>query len=166
VGPPVVTYSVKTVRIYLHMQSSDSNSFQGISEYLLADGLDVWVNTAGTSMYPVICSGDRIIVSPDKKPILKDIIVFKRNDMMICHRVTKIFEKDGTKYFQTRGDSFCGLDEPTTADQILGKVIKIERENASLPRRVLLFIFPALRFGRLNAFVISALIRIRNIFSL
>jgi len=50
-----------------------------------------------------------------------------------------------------------------TADQILGKVVRIERENISLPRRILLLIHPVLKFGRLNAIVISALIKIKNI---
>jgi len=91
--------------------------------------------------------------------------VFKRDDQMICHRLVRIIEKKGMKYYQTRGDSFFGLDDPVSVDRILGRVVMIERENVSLPRRILLFIHPVLKFGRLNAFVVNALMKVRAIFS-
>ena len=78
------------------------------------------------------------------------------------HKLIKIFEKDGIKYYQTRGDSHFGIDEPITADHILGKVVRIERDNISLTRKTLLFIYPLLKFSRLNAFVISVLIRLKG----
>ena len=115
-------------------------------------------------MFPLIRTGDRITISPEKDPAVGDIIVFGRDDDMVCHRLVRIFEREGTKYFQTRGDSFFGLDEPVTAGQILGKVVKIERGNVSFPRRVLLLLSPALKFGKVNAIVISALLKIRKCF--
>jgi signal peptidase I len=136
---------------------------KGISEELLGNGFDVRIPTLGPSMFPFIKTGDRITVSPEKHPSIGDIILFKREGMMICHRLVRVFEKAGIKYYQTRGDSFFHLDVPVTADQILGKVVRIERENGSLPRKILLLVHPALRFGRLNALVISALIRIKAI---
>ncbi len=114
-------------------------------------------------MFPFIWTGDRITINPYKNPAVGDIIVSKRDEQIVCHRLVKMFEKDGLKYYQTRGDTHFSPDEPVTADQILGKVVRIERENISLPRRILLLIHPALKFGRLNAIVISALIKIKNI---
>jgi len=81
---------------------------------------------------------------------------------MVCHTIVRVFEKNGIKYYQTRGNSSIGLDEPVTSEQILGKVIRIERGSMPFLRRILIFISPALRVGRLNAIVISALIRVRN----
>jgi signal peptidase I len=135
--------------------------FKGISEDLLSSGMDVRTSTRGFSMYPLISTGDRITINAAKNLGIGDIIVFKRNDQMVCHRMVRVFEKDGMNYYQTRGDSFFNLDEPVTLDQILGKVIWIERENMSLPRRILLSIYPALKFGRFNAFVITALVKLR-----
>jgi len=137
--------------------------FKGISEDLLIDGFDVRISTRGPSMFPLIRTGDKITVNPEKNLNIGDIIVFKRDEQMVCHRLVKVFERDGIRYYQTRGDSHFNLDDPMTADQILGKVVRIERENVSLPRRILLLIHPALKFGRLNAIVISALIKIKNI---
>jgi hypothetical protein len=115
-------------------------------------------------MLPSIYSGDRIILSPDKEPTLKDIIVFRRDNALVCHRLVRVFQVDGIKYYQTRGDSFFGLDEPVTSGQILGKVTKIERKNVSFARRILLLLHPILKFGRINAFVIMALIKLRALF--
>lgn len=133
-----------------------------IFEDLLNHGYNLKIKTLGSSMFPVLRTGDRIIVAPERDFNVGDLLVFKQDDQMVCHRFVKIFEKDGIKYFQTRGDSFFGLDEPVTAGQILGKVVRIERENLSFPRRVLLLLYPALKFGKVNAFVISALVKIKN----
>jgi hypothetical protein len=142
-----------------------STKFKGISEDLLGGGTDVRIITRGLSMFPLIYTGDRITVSPEKSPSIGDLMVFKRNGQMVCHRLVRVFEKDGMKYYRTRGDSFFNFDEPVTLDQILGKVIRIERENLSLPRRILLFIYPALKFGRFNAFIINALMKLRALFN-
>ena len=127
--------------------------------------MDVRISTRGMSMFPLINTGDKITISPDKKLEVGNPIVFKRDGQMVCHRLVRIFEKDGSTCYQTRGDSFFGLDEPITLDQILGKVIRIERAHVSFPREILLFIYPALRYGRFNAFVINALMKIRAMFN-
>lgn len=144
--------------------AEDLSKIKGISEELLRSGTNVRINTYGFSMFPFIGTGDKIVIRPEKKMNIGDIIVFKRDDRMVCHRIVTVFEKDGIKYYQTMGDSHFHLDDPITADRILGKVLKIERENVSLPRRILLLIHPALKFGRLNAYVISALIKIKKFF--
>jgi signal peptidase I len=141
------------------------SKFKGISEDFLSNGMDVRTSTRGSSMYPLISTGDRITISPEKNLGIGNVIVFKRDDQMVCHRLVRVFEKDGMKYYQTRGDSFFNLDEPVTLNQILGKVIRIERKNMSFPRRILLFIYPALKFGRFNAFVINALVKLRAVFN-
>ena len=136
-----------------------------VSKGLLNDGLNVRVSTLGLSMFPLIKTGDKITISPGKCFDIGNLIVFAKDEQMVCHRLVRVFETDGIKYYQTRGDSFFGLDEPVTVEQILGKVIRIERKNVSISRRLLLFIHPVLRFGGLNACMIRALIMIRSIFS-
>lgn len=133
------------------------------SRELLTIGFDVCINTRGLSMFPLIYTGDRITVSPAKDLVIRDIILYKRDDQLVCHRLVRVFEKGGVKYYQTQGDSFFGLDEPVTAGQILGKVIRIERDNVSIARRILLLIHPILKFGKLNAFVIAILIKLKAI---
>ena len=139
------------------------NRSLGISEDLLSNGFNVRINTCGLSMFPLLRTGDSITISPDQNPDIGDIIVFKRNEHMFGHRLAKVFEKKGVKYYQTRGDSFLGLDKPITCGQILGRVTGIERKNVSFSRKILILIYPLLRFGKLNPFVIAILIQLKAI---
>ena len=137
-----------------------------VSKQLLDDGFNIRISTYGSSMFPLITTGDKITVSPGGNFVIGNLIVFTRNDQMVCHRLVRAFEKGGIKYYQTQGDSFFGLDEPVTVDQILGKVKRIEREHVSPARRILIFIHPILKFSKLNAFVIAILIKLNEIFRL
>ncbi len=134
-----------------------------ISEDLLGDGFNVRLNTRGFSMFPLITTGDRIIIKRDRSPSPGDVIVFKRNDELVCHRLRKIFMKNGITFFQTMGDNQFKLDEPITPSEILGKVEKIDRGNVSYRRKMLLACHPLLRFGYLNAIFVAALIQIRKL---
>lgn len=134
-----------------------------MSAGLLRHGFDIRISTLGLSMFPLIASGDRIVITPQGEINIGDVIVFVRADAMVCHRLAHVFERDGIEYYVTRGDNCTDLDESVTSDQIVGKVIRIEREQVSLARRILLFAYPVLRFGRLNALVISGLTKAGNI---
>ena len=137
-----------------------------VSKELLRDGYNVRVSTCGTSMFPLIKTGDKITISPGEYFCIGNLIVMTRDEQMVCHRLVRVFEKGGIKYYQTRGDSFFGLDEPVTVDQILGKVTRIEREDVSSARRSLILIHPLMKFSKLNAFVIAILIKLNAIFRL
>jgi signal peptidase I len=139
------------------------NNVKDISADLLENGFAVRISTLGLSMFPHIAPGDRIIISPQKDFNIGDLIVFAQADTMVCHRLAHVFARDGIRYYRTRGDNCSALDEPVTSDQVIGKAIKVERPHISLARKVLLFIYPVLRFGRLNAMVVSALMMVRNI---
>lgn len=135
-----------------------------VSRELLNDGFNIRISSLGSSMFPLIKTGDKITVSPGKNFVIGNLIVFTRDEKMVCHRLVRVFEKGGIKYYQTRGDSFFNFDEPVTSDQILGRVTKIERENVSLARRILLLIHPILKFSKMNAGVIVILIKLKAIF--
>lgn len=138
------------------------NKLLGISEELLKKGSSVRITAYGSSMFPVIGTGDRITISPERNPKVGDMIVFRRRDGMICHRLVKVFEMDGTVNYQTRGDSIFGLDDPVLPGDILGKVIRIEMGRVSAFRRLLLFFYPLFRYGRLNTFLFSAMLMLKK----
>lgn len=114
-------------------------------------------------MFPIIGTGDRITISPERNPGVGDIIVFKKNETMVCHRLVKTFEKDGARHYQTRGDSFFSPDEPVTPEQIVGKVISIDRSHVSLARKMLLLVHPFLKHCRLNALMVNVLLKVKNL---
>lgn len=135
-----------------------------LPEKLLENGISLRIRVTGASMFPIVRTGDKITIRHEKSPAVGDIIVFRREDRMVCHRLVRTFEKDGIKHYQTRGDAFYSPDEPIVGEQILGKVIRIDREHISLIRRLFLLFHPVLRHGRLNSVVVTALARIKRFF--
>ncbi len=136
---------------------------QTITSIILDGGYHASLPTIGSSMFPVIRTGDRITIEAvSGKPSIGDIIVFQSNGQMICHRLVKTFKKDGVQYYQTRGDAFFKRDMPITYEHIIGRVIQIQRTNVSIYRRILLILSPITnRFTILNAAVVRMLIKTR-----
>lgn len=77
------------------------------------------------SMEPMIKPGDVIIVQKiDGKNVeLGDVIQFKRDNILISHRVIEIIEEDNTKNYRTKGDNNSSADvELVEIHQVKGKV--------------------------------------------
>jgi hypothetical protein len=109
-------------------------------------------------MYPTICDGDEITVSPIETSSIAigDIILYQHRSGITAHRVMHIIERSEnnspsaphgsqncslseTLQFFLRGDAAVVFDDPVGTDQILGKVTLVEREG----RRVDLYSFKA-----------------------
>jgi len=67
---------------------------------------------ASNSMVPVYERGDTIIFEKVDVEDIKigDIVVFKRNMIIVAHRVVKIKEESSKKYFFTKGDANNSVD--------------------------------------------------------
>ena len=122
-----------------------------ISE-LLQDGYKVSFRAPGHSMFPTIMANETIIVEPTDPQTVKvgDIILYRTNRHLIAHRIVGINESSDNSssvrsdhdsqssvlstclFFILRGDSTSSCDAPVTADQILGKVVSIERNGGSV----------------------------------
>ncbi len=156
-------------------------SIHTITSIILDGGYYAVLPSIGPSMFPVIRSGDRVYIESlnGRIPSIGDIILFKYENkktpspqssshsgeevIMICHRLVKILDKDSTAYYQTRGDAFFHKDTPITYDQIIGRVVKVERSVVSLPRKILLILNPFLgKFTILNASIIALLVWIKR----
>lgn len=80
------------------------------------------------SMEPSVKKGDAILVVESYQQYsLHDVITFSYSDDKykdtITHRIIRVNEKDGTKYYETQGDNNNTADaNRLTNDQILGKV--------------------------------------------
>lgn len=81
------------------------------------------------SMEPMIYPGDVILVkkTKDLKEIeTGDVIQFKRDRIMISHRITEIITTDGVPNYRTRGDNNNADDSQLVKpEQIKGEVIKV-----------------------------------------
>jgi hypothetical protein len=121
---------------------------------LLMNGHRVKFRAPGHSMYPTILHEDVITVEPVKPSAVKirDIILYRVQDVLIAHRVIKILEwsernsrsapqgpqdrsaspiearpsASETLLFILCGDARPTCDDPVAAEQVLGKVVLVE----------------------------------------
>jgi signal peptidase I len=102
---------------------------------LLSEGKTLKVKAEGLSMYPVIKPGSIIYIEPfnsDSPPVPGEIVAWKREMTFVVHRLVRIVIKNNLSYFITRGDSCAYEDQPVTADQLAGRVIRVETQRGLL----------------------------------
>jgi len=114
------------------------------------------LNTKGNSMLPVLREGDIITLSCADSNQLKigDIIAYYHHpkEKIVVHRLVR--KRDS---FLTKGDAIFDMDSPIRADNILGKIIFVERNNRIIKMD---------RFSCLVGFILSYLKVFWFIFSL
>ena len=122
--------------------------FEQICTELLRKGHRVKFRAPGDSMYPTVCDGDVVTVMPIETASITigDIILYRHISGVAAHRVMRILKrskKDSrsalqgpqdrslseTLEFVFRGDAAINDDAPVSSEQILGKVISIERNG-------------------------------------
>ena len=111
---------------------TSSPSFSRLSAELLSLGLGVRFRAPGTSMHPTIRHDDVITVEPIEPNTLKrgDIILYRFKSGFIAHRIVNIEEgNDSGLTFILRGDASTTCDAPVKPEQVLGKVVGLERDN-------------------------------------
>lgn len=111
-------------------------AFLDVSSELLARGYRVRFRAEGWSMHPTIRNGELITVAPVAPSEVKrgDIILYRlyrlyrRRRGVIAHRVVGIERTSrGAVCFVLRGDAADSCDAPVAADQVLGKVLAVDR---------------------------------------
>jgi signal peptidase I len=106
--------------------------FLDLSEDLLDEGYGVRFRADGTSMQPTIEDGDAITVASVALTDIKrgDILVYRCGRRIIAHRVVHI-RTTGNEIaaFVLQGDAKTACDAPVAPNQILGRVVAIERRG-------------------------------------
>lgn len=82
------------------------------------------------SMLPLILSSDKLIVKKARSYKLNDVVVFKKRETLIAHRI--IYVSPSYKYLITKGDNSPKADGKIWPGQILGKVESIKREGQTI----------------------------------
>lgn len=101
-----------------------------LTTQLLRDGKSVRFSAPGRSMYPTIREGETITVEPivPSQGKVGDILLYRFENGVVAHRVARIEQREkNARRFIFRGDTWGDYDEPVHADQIMGKVVKVER---------------------------------------
>ena len=141
-------------------QIDDAKLFPNLISDILNSGHRVRFRAPGYSMYPTILHQDVITIEPVDASAVKvgDIILYRVQQSLIAHRVVKILkrseknshsapqgpqDRSGSPFgarpstsetlsFILRGDARPFSDEPINAEQILGKVVSVERDNRGI----------------------------------
>jgi hypothetical protein len=112
-----------------------SKAFLEVSTELLRRGYGVRFCAEGASMHRTIRTGEAITVEPVSPADLKsgDIALYHSGRGATAHRVVRIERERGqAPVFVMRGDAASSADEPVEAQQILGKVVAVERRGRSI----------------------------------
>ncbi len=139
----------------IQSQASSYHFFLETSIELLREGHQVRFKAPGDSMYPTIYDGDLITVEPiePSDAIVGDILLYGHENGVVAHRLMDIqapIEKPSEKlrdssqasllpfqssvlnsqpFFTLRGDAAINSDTPVSSEQILGKIVSIERNG-------------------------------------
>jgi len=113
--------------------------FPEIVTDLLRSGYKVSFNAPGHSMYPTILANETVVVEPVKPLDVHrgDIVLYRTNGNIFAHRVRDVVKGGSSDEgftiqslrFILRGDAARLPDEPVTSDQVLGKVVSVERNG-------------------------------------
>ena len=134
---------------YHHSMQSTEHSVQqlfiDVSTELLRQGQSIKFQAPGRSMYPTIKEGETITVVPVALFDIKrgDILLYLVGSKVIAHRVVSIERKkddlsihsstlNPQHLFLLRGDASGTCDDLVEAQQVLGKVISVERRGCSI----------------------------------
>ena len=95
---------------------------------LLNQGFYCRIQVQGNSMWPLIKSNEHVILEGyiNSNPKKYDIVAFEKNNKLFLHRIIKIIDQN---HIITKGDHLIHPDKSITFENIIGKVIVIERKN-------------------------------------
>ena len=96
---------------------------------LLDAGRIIKVRADGFSMFPSLKPGSTVYIQPingDITPLPGEIVAWKRESGLVVHRLVRILKNESSILFITRGDSCANEDKAVGADQVVGKVVRVE----------------------------------------
>jgi len=108
---------------------------------LLSRGTTVRFRPSGRSMYPSIREGELITVEPvvASDVTLGDIVLYRSERGLIAHRVVGTDQPLSptqssvlSPHYFLLGDASLSCDQPVEAQQILGRVVGVERDGRSV----------------------------------
>lgn len=87
--------------------------------------------TTGFSMWPFITQGEKLIIKKVPMKDLKtgDIILYRANNQMVCHRLVKKIKNKEGYLFYARGDNSLSSAEPVIKELLVGKVAGVLRKG-------------------------------------
>ena len=103
--------------------------------------LEVWDETqqqnqfpiSGESMRPWFRPGDQALIQHGITDLRRgEVVVFHRQNHLTIHRIIYITHQAGGTVLVTKGDNLTYFDAPIQSDQLLGRVIAIQRDGREI----------------------------------
>ncbi len=90
----------------------------------------IWWPFASNSMSPYIKEGDMVLVQHASRRFrVGDVIVFKRADGLVAHRVVSVRGRGVDILYRTKGDNLRFFDAPVPQSSVLGLVTCIRKND-------------------------------------
>ena len=111
------------------------------SSKILKAMLEVWDETqqqnqfpiSGESMRPWFRPGDQAMIQHGATNLRRgDVVVFHRQNHLTIHRIVYITPQAEGTMLVTKGDNLTYFDAPIRSDQLLGRVIAIQRDGREI----------------------------------
>lgn len=96
-----------------------------VIEAVLQSGHSARFTATGDSMYPLIRSGDAVVVEPAEARALRrgDVVLARLPRGLTAHRIVRIERRDGEVVsITTRGDNCDSDDAPFSPDRLVGRI--------------------------------------------
>lgn len=141
--------------------------YNNLSE-LLRESLNrygcIWVRLVGKSMLPFLRSETAIFVrKADIKEIsLGDIVLYKKDDIAIAHRVIKKVKQDGRIFLRAKSDISFSSEPLISDEELIGKVVAFKRFNREIKIDNFMFRFFGLCAGFFFPVVAKAHFRLKS----
>lgn len=110
--------------------SLECSEFAELSTEILGAGGSFCFKAHGFSMYPLIRHGDILTIQPVEVNALKvgDVAFYRSvENRLVAHRIVERYVQHDQVILKIRGDATQGPDEKVLLDQVLGKVISVQR---------------------------------------
>lgn len=108
--------------------------FLELSNKILSKGSCLRFRARGGSMHPFIRDGDVLKVEPAEVSEIKlgDVIFYRTGSRPVAHRVIRKVSENGKAFLVTKGDSSPSSDQPVYPEDLLGKIVAVERNGLDL----------------------------------
>ena len=108
-------------------------AFRTVVELWNLSGKTSIIPVSGRSMLPFIRPKDRLLVSHRiRKLHIGDVITFYDSGLLVVHRIMRLKNQLGSILVTTKGDNSRTYDNPVSFDDILGRVVAIQRNDFTL----------------------------------
>lgn len=103
-------------------------------EMMLESDFSLIIKMNGMSMFPTLRAGDMGEVEKCRPEELKngDIVIWKKSDQLIGHRLFSIARTDNHWQFQTIGDFNTVADTPFSENELIGRLVSFERNGEKI----------------------------------